>query len=413
MTNDILGLEASTMLTVREQSVHVPPHTPTPAPKYRIAFAIQKYFEHGGLQRSMRRVAVACAELGHDVHVLTSQWDGPLPANLRIHILPLSARTNHGRSEEFSHLVHQASQSKSFDCLVGYSKMPGLDVYRCGDPCLAERLHRAKGTLLRWLPRYRTYLNLEDGIFGKASNAELLVIAEQEKEHILRHYAAAAPRLHVLPAGIDRQRLQVSAADRNELRSGVRRELGISDADLFLLMVGSSFRTKGVDRSIRAVGSLPEAERGRVRLVVVGEGSVAPMQRLAKRWKLSDRVLFAGTRSDVARLYNAADMLLQPSRLDTGGATILEAMFTGLPVLVTGNCGYAPHVQRAEGGLVCPQPFDQAVLNRQLLQMCAAESRRLWGANARKYCDNTDLYSMVESTVEHILSRAERKRGAA
>ncbi len=45
--------------------------------------------------------------------------------------------------------------------------------------------------------------------------------------------------------------------------------------------------------------------------------------------------------------------------------------------------------------------------------MCSAESREIWGRNARTYCETNDLYSMVETTVDYIISRAERKRRVA
>ena len=398
-------------------SLHVPSEAVLPisrgAPdRYRIAFAIHRYFDYGGLERVFRRVVLACADLGHNVQVLTSAWDGPRPENLHVRILPLAERTNHGRSREFADVVRSIARQERFDCLVGFNKMPGLDVYRCGDPCLADHLRETKLPFVRWLPRYRTYLKLEEGIFGNSSDAALLVLTESEKERIVRYYGAAESRIYVLPAGIDRRRLHVTSDGAN-VRASIRQPMGILDTDLFLLMVGSSFERKGVDRAILAMSSLPEYERRRARLVIVGNGHASSMKRLAKRLKLADQVVFAGAREDVANFYRSADILLHPALQETGGATILEAMVSGLPVLVTENCGYASHVKRADAGLVCPHPFAQPVLNKLLGEMLSADARRKWRQNAIAYCDRTDIYSMIETTIDMILTRAEKNRRAA
>ena len=318
---------------------------PTEA-KYRLAFAIHRYFDYGGLERDLLRVARACAQRGHEVHILTSDWDGPRHAGIEVHLLALRARTNHGRSREFAGAVHRLVRQKSFDCLIGFNKMPGLDVYWCGDPCLAEHLRQTKLPFVRWLARYRTYLDLEARLFGKISDAELLVLSEPEGERIIRHYETDKSRMHLLPAGIDRRRFQ-TLDDEPQKRVSLRKELGIADADVIALMVGSSFKRKGVDRALQAAASLPEPDCRRTWLVVVGNDDAGPFQGLARRWKFADRILFTGGRDDVADFYRSADFFVHPARQETAGHTLLEAMACGLPVLATENCGYAFHVQRA------------------------------------------------------------------
>ena len=64
-------------------------------------------------------------------------------------------------------------------------------------------------------------------------------------------------------------------------------------------MVGSGFRTKGVDRAIRAFAALDPAIRGERALVVVGEGKADAYRRLARRLGVGREVIFAGARPDV------------------------------------------------------------------------------------------------------------------
>jgi UDP-glucose:(heptosyl)LPS alpha-1,3-glucosyltransferase len=295
------------------------------------------------------------------------------------------------------------------DCLVGFNKMAGLDVCWCGDPCLSARLREEKALPVRWLPRYRTYLRLEELVFSQAGDAELLILTESERERIVADYGTSQDRMHLLPGGIDPARFGRASADGGQ---SIRQELGIDSKSLMVLSVGSSFRTKGVDRSLRAISRLPEATRRMTEFVVVGNGDQRRFRRLAERLAIGDRVHFTGGRDDVADFYRAADILLHPARTETAGHILLEAMICGLPVVVTGNCGYAFHVERAEAGLLCPHPFGQSKLDQLLVRALCSSDRDLWRRKALDYCQRTDLYSMVDRAADVIVSRAERNRSA-
>ncbi|MCH9023493.1 MAG: hypothetical protein IID32_12125 [Planctomycetes bacterium] len=62
---------------------------------YRLAFAIVTYFEYGGLQRDLNRMATACANQGHQVHLITSKCLSPKPDSIELHLVNLNANTNH------------------------------------------------------------------------------------------------------------------------------------------------------------------------------------------------------------------------------------------------------------------------------------------------------------------------------
>jgi UDP-glucose:(heptosyl)LPS alpha-1,3-glucosyltransferase len=381
-----------------------------PRPKaFRIAFVIQRYFAFGGLQRDLLRTALACAERGHEVHVLTEAWEGPRPDPVHVHIFCVTGWTNHTRTRVFAQSIARFVANEHFDCIVGFNKMPGLDVYWAGDLCLAERLRQKKNPFLFWLPRYRTYLKLEAAVFGGASDAELLILAEAEKARFVRHYRTRESRMHLMPPGIDWRRFSVIPNDAPSI-AAFRAELGIDAEELMVLMVGSGFRTKGVDRAIHAIASLPERERRRAQLVIVGNGAARPFQRLARRLGIRDRVRFTGGRDDLAGFYGSADLLLHPARTEMSGNSLLEAMLCGLPVLVTENCGNSVYVKRANAGLICPEPFVQRQLNRLLVQMLPREAREVWRRNALTYCRQLDLDGLLKRTVEIIEARARRNR---
>lgn len=173
---------------------------------YRLAFIIERYFEFGGLQRDMRRFAVACATEGHDVTVLTSRWEGPKEPSITIEIVDFRMLSNHCTMKKNEDLVLNLRREKRFDCITGFNRVGGLDVYFGGDVCLKAKLQQQHRMWQRILPRYRTYLELEAAVYGPASDTEIMLISPNASETIQRVYSTDSGRIHLLPPGIDRNR---------------------------------------------------------------------------------------------------------------------------------------------------------------------------------------------------------------
>lgn len=377
---------------------------------YKLAFIIERYFEFGGLQRDMRRFALACAREGHDVTVFTNRWEGSQEPLIAIEIIDIRMSSNHRTIKKIEDFVYDLRRENKFDCITGFNRIGGLDVYFGGDICLKAKLQQQHQMWRRFLPRYRTYMELEAAVFGQASDTDIMLISSMESETIQRVYRTASERIHLLPPGIDRDRF-VANFLLGEKQNRFRKEFSIQDDDLMILTVGSSFRTKGIDRAIHAIASLPQELKKRCRYVVVGQGNENKFGAMARKMGIGDHVFFTGGRNDIACFYHAADVLLHPARTENTGTTLLEAMVTGLPVLATENCGYAHYIQDANAGAVCPEPFQQAKLNTLLRAILAnSDQQQEYAKNGREYCQNANIYSMIEKGVQVIVNRAEKNR---
>ena len=379
---------------------------------YKLAFLIERYFEFGGLQRDMRQMATACAREGHDVTVFTRQWKGPTEPEVKIEETDFQAWTNHGTIRKMETFVRRLKPQKTFDCVVGFHRMEGLDVYFGGDVCLKGKLQERGRWRWRHLPRYRTYLKQEAAIFGPGSDTELMLISPVEVDKIQQLYGTSPDRIHLLPPGIDRDRLTENPMS-DDNRNQFRRDLGVQENELMILTVGSSFHTKGVDRAITAIAGLPEDLKNRCLYIVVGQGDIQKYQAIARKAGIGDRTCFKGGQKDIANFYAAADILLHPARTENTGTVLLEAMVCGLAVVATANCGYARYIQNAKAGRVCPEPYQQRHLNDILQTLLADDQTRLWhGRQGQDYCLKADIYSMVDTARDIILRRAMKNRGS-
>ncbi|MEN6384135.1 MAG: glycosyltransferase family 4 protein [Phycisphaerales bacterium] len=377
---------------------------------YKLAFIIERYFEFGGLQRDMRRLALACAKQGHEVTVYTNEWNGPQEPSINVKIINARMSSNHRTIKKIEDFVHELRRENKFDCIIGFNRIDGLDVYFGGDICLKAKLLKNHQMWMRFLPRYRTYLELEAAVFGPTSNTEIMLISPNELKNIQQVYQTASERIHLLPPGIDRIRFESNPLPA-EKRKQFRAEFNTHDKDFMILTVGSSFYTKGIDRAIQAISSLPEDLKKRCRYVVVGQGDENKFSTIARKIGIRDKVFFTGGRNDIACFYYASDVLIHPARTENTGTTLLEAMLTGLPVIATENCGYAHYIQQANGGKVCKEPFNPIQLNQNLSEILTDDQlRKQYGINGKEYCRNANIYSMIEEGVEVILNRAEKNR---
>ncbi len=375
-------------------------------PESEILFVVSKYFEFGGMQRTMLRVAKRLVSLGHKVTVLACRWEGEPVDGIEVITKPSRALSNEGRNIELAEQLKTLKQQRHFDCVVGFIKIPGLDIYYAGDPCYAETIS-GRSRLVKLLPRYRRYLELEQSVFGRGKDTEILLIAHQQLDNFRKYYDTELERFHLLPPGINRERI-LGQRPMHEALQKLRTELNIWDDQKILLNVGSGFRTKGIDRIIRGLSSLPPNLRESTRLVVVGEDKPDSFLELAKKLKIEQQVIFTGGRSDVVDFYHIADALVHPAYSENTGTTLVEAMLCGLPVLATENCGFSYHVRRADAGLITPEPFEQQKFNRQLQEILTSEARHDWQRNGPWYCDKTDLYSLIDKAADIIARRATR-----
>ena len=371
------------------------------AKQAKFAFCLFEYIPFGGMQRDLLHIAETCLKRGHQVDIFAGAWKAPLPVHLNVSILPVSGLANHRRCESFAKRLGEylSKNIKEYDAVVGFNKMPGLDIYFAADTCFAARA-RSRTFWYRLNGRCRSYLRLEQAVFDKNAKTEILLISEQQKEFYKDYYGTSEKRFHLLPPGISRDR--PATGNSGEAGRGLRSELGIGSDQNLVLMVGSGFKTKGVDRGIRAISSLPSRLREKTILLVVGEGNKRPFRRLARRAGVDKQVYFVGGRKDVPRFMAAADLLLHPSYRETAGMVLIEAMASGLPVLATDVCGYGFHIERAGAGMLVPSPFDQKILNQLLSSMLISDMKNKWHKNGMRYVADTDVFSLPEKAADFI-----------
>lgn len=367
-----------------------------------LAFCLFKYFPFGGLQRDFLRIALACQGRGHTIRVYILSWQGEVPAGFEVLTVPVRALTNPRRYEKFTAWVQADLAQRPVDRVVGFNKMPGLDVYYCADPCYEDKARTLRNPLYRLSGRYRHFAAYERAVFAADSRTDILMISALQQALFEKHYGTPAQRFHLLPPGIaaDR-RAPGNAAD---IRADFRAEFALGAADLLLVQIGSGFKTKGLDRSLLALAALPPALKARTRLIAIGQDEPRPFERQIRQLGLEKQVSILKGRDDIPRFLLGADLLIHPAYNENTGTVLLEAVVAGLPVLTTAACGYAHYIEEADAGRVIPLPFEQQTLDAALAAMLTdTEERRRWRVNGLSFADRADLYSLPARAADIIL----------
>lgn len=365
----------------------------------KLAFAIFRYFPFGGLQRDMLAIAQEAVQRGHNVTVFCGAWDGERPANIDVVIAQAPVRFDTAGVKSFARGFEQVFQRQDFDLLVGFNKMPGLDIYFCGDSCFAKKAYEERNILYRLAPRSRLYLANEKAVYDRFSTTKILQLTDAEQLTLMRYYGTSAQRFHPLPPGISLT--HALSQSPPTARQKIRAEFGITEQDTLLLCVGSGFKTKGLDRSIEIVAQLAHSYGKQIRLLIVGEDKSQPFKRQAQSLGLADQVYFAGGRTDIADIYQAADLLLHPAYREAAGNVLLEAMVAALPVLATDICGYAHYIQKYGIGSVITAPYSITEMAQQADKLLQIE-KPLWRERAAILQRDSSLFSRPQAALAVI-----------
>ncbi len=154
-----------------------------------------------------------------------------------------------------------------------------------------------------------------------------VAVSTTTKSRLVR-WGIAADRISVVDNGIDFDALTFSAAAR-----GTSRESW--NAGDSTTVVGAVGRLEPVKRFPELMAAIaPWLLQGDRQLVLVGDGPLrASLAELAGRLEITDRVSILGARPDVPALLSGFDVLVSPSRDETFGMAVIEAMGAGLPVV--------------------------------------------------------------------------------
>ncbi|TQM95275.1 glycosyl transferase family 1 [Ornithinimicrobium humiphilum] len=181
-------------------------------------------------------------------------------------------------------------------------------------------------------------------------------------------------RTVVIGNGVDLERFTVPTETE---RLSAREELDLREEDILTVFVGHEFERKGLFQLLEAMAGIGD----RHHLAVVGgtESMISDLHRRVAALGLGARTHLLGVQ-DPRPVLAGADLLAQPSRYESYGLVVVEALATGVPVMST-PVGIAPEVleEGVTGYLTDGTPADMA----RILALHERQDRKAMRGRAR------------------------------
>lgn len=371
----------------------------------KLAIAIFRYFPYGGLQRDMKFIAEEAIKRGHQVTIFCGDWQGDKIPDADIRVIDTFVWFNIAGVRRFVKAFEKIFNRQEFDLLLGFNKMPGLDVYFAGDTCFAEKAYGDRSWFYRLAPRSRLYLDYEESVLGNQGAKKIFCLVPQQIRSLAHWYSTSKNRITLLPPGISKA--HIACENPQEAKTKLLKDLNVDQSTKIILCLGSGFRTKGVDISIASFAEFVKSSSDTV-LLIAGGDNPGQYQQQAKQLGVDNKIHFVGNRFSVADLLHSADLLLHPARYELAGNVILEAMLCGCPVLVSEQSGFAYYVKQFEMGELIYSLDDVKNIAKQIDHLLRMSGRKDLLAVKAKSLFQEDLFSRAGVAVDCLESIKDR-----
>lgn len=235
--------------------------------------------------------------------------------------------------------------------------------------------------------------------------ADMFSAVSPEMRRQLLHEGVPSAKIRLIPNGIDNAIFRPpTVTEKREARS----RLDLSEYYVIVLYVGRLISTKCVDLLLQAWSRLTSDRPST--LLIVGDGPERQnLECLASSLELGS-VRFEGTTDDVPSYLQAADVFVLPSQEEGLPVALLEAMASGLTVVVTDLPGNQSIVHHGENGLMLPVGDLEELVDRLDLSIRSSDIRKQLGKNAFKSiypdCSLQTVAQKYQALYEDVLAKS-------
>jgi UDP-glucose:(heptosyl)LPS alpha-1,3-glucosyltransferase len=275
-----------------------------------------------------------------------------------------------------------------------------------------QKMEQGEGSLRRLWHKtslyHRAVLAVEQLQYRPYSYKRILAVSQEVRREIVATYGVPEDRVAVIYNGVDHERFH--PRHRETAGAKIRAQWGIPVEAPLMLFVGSGFQRKGLDRLLRAWESPRFRE---IYLLVVGEDAQRSRYAARAQRQSQGRILFAGRQEAVEDFYGAADLLALPAFQEAFGNVVLEALASGLPVLVSRAVGAAEVLTGELAQGILESPDDPSEIEGKVLRMLDGGRWRSMSDQARKLGERYSWKNHFREFETHLQEVAGRDRASS
>jgi glycosyltransferase involved in cell wall biosynthesis len=370
----------------------------------------------GGPSKAVVDMALAVRQLGHEVSIFATDFGGQSvsleaarAAGIDIRLFPVCFPQFWKRSPRLKEAL--AGAIPACDLVLIHS----LYLYHCwvaADLCRRHAVPyivRPHGTLDPYLYRRRRMRkSVMEVMFQNRvlQDAAAIHYTSDEERRLAEPFARNASA-EVVPLGLSEQDYR-PLPPRGEFRSSFPETVGRT----LVLFLGRLNFKKGLDLLLPAFAAAFKA-RSDLHLVLAGhdDDMGAKLAAMIESLQLQGRVTLTGFLAGRRKLASLVDagMFVLPSYSENFGISVVEAMFCGVPVIVSDRVNICGDVAQAKAGRVISPSVDE--LSAAIVELAGStELRRRLGAAGEELVRARFLQDRVGALLEQMYRRHARRR---
>ena len=316
-------------------------------------------------------------------------------SNIRIHFVDI------GKDERLHFQSNRDLLAYSWHARRVVRTLLGANVYACchaffGIPCGYLAMHTGLPYVVSLrgsdVPSYNPRFAVADALVFRRLSRRIwkkaaAVVANSAGLRELALRSAPRQGIGVIPNGVDTVRFHPAVACAHAMA---------------LLCVARLIPRKGIEDIIHALALLPDAS-----LTVVGTGPAeSELRALATRLGVGDRVRWLGQvdHAGLPPIYREASVFVLPSRNEGMSNTVLEALASGLPVLLTATGGTEELLREGENGFTIRAGHPEDIATR-IAHYAAHPDERVRHGNASRALAETMSWRAVADAYVHVYRR--------
>ena len=230
-----------------------------------------------------------------------------------------------------------------------------------------------------------------------------LILVSEGQRKWLRGFGISPKKISVIHNGVESSLYSKALSHDIEGIQGastlMRQRFGIEPGDTVVGYAGRLSSEKDISTSIRAV-RFASKEIEKLAFLVVGDGEErSDLEELAADLGISARVIFAGYQSDMSDIYPLFDIYISSSLREGLPNSVLEAMASGVPCVLTRVPGHTEIVEHEENGLLVDSG-DAAKLAESIIRV--AKDKVLAEKMRRKARETIQEKFSIEHRIEKL-----------
>ena len=331
-------------------------------PPKKIAVIIPKYGLAGGAERFAATLTELLAKNpAYEIHVIANRWSSSSTV-ISFHHVPIISFPRFLTTISFAWFANRKAAQLGCDIIHTHDRILHADIFTMHGVPHSFWIREIRKKKMSLFDRVTAWM--EKRLLNAPRCQFLLPVSTLSSNQYALEFPTIRQKLQILHPGIDLERFH--PRNKETYRGKIREEFDLADSDLVLLFVGMNFELKGLGALIAALAQIKNQRPDLpIRLLVVGKGNQACFQKLARELGIKDQLRFAGIcTSGMEKFYAAADLFALLSDFDTFGMTVLEAMASGLPVIVSPTVGAKDLVINDQQGYIVDKENIIAVAER-------------------------------------------------